>query len=126
MTSILVKNTFTLWAMTPTAKRIFELAEEQGISDRSVRSTLAKVCGVSPQAIRDWSDGSTKNIKEEHLVAVAKFFKVSTDYLLTGRNQTPALDPESAELFELLEDLPGDERSAFVQMLRRAKGQADA
>ena len=60
---------------------IKELRGGKGIS----QETLADVCGVSMQAVSKWENGqSCPDIA--FLPLLAKYFGVSTDYLLTGRN----------------------------------------
>ena len=63
--------------MNSFAERLKELREENGLSQR----TLAKVLGVSQAAIARWENQlQTPNI--DIAIIVAKYFKVSTDYLL--------------------------------------------
>lgn len=57
--------------------RLYELRKERGLS----QVALAKAIGVTQKAIDFWE----KNINEpkaSYIVAIAKFFDVSTDYLL--------------------------------------------
>lgn len=67
-----------------TADRIFQVVRDAGVPDRNIRSTLAKLCGISVQAVRDWSEGKTKNISHEHLIKIAARYRVSLDWLITG------------------------------------------
>lgn len=90
-----------------------------------MRSTLGRICGISPQAVRDWELGTTKNIREEHLAAISKYFGVSLDYLLTGRHREGDSDPGNEEFYRLYQGLPDDEKQLFLQMLRRASSAAD-
>ena len=63
--------------MNSFAERLKELREENGLSQR----TLAKELGVSQAAIARWENQlQTPNI--DIAIIVAKYFKVSTDYLL--------------------------------------------
>lgn len=113
--------------MTPTARRVFEVVAAAGIPQRSVRSTLARICGVSPQAIRDWQDGSTKNIKHEHLAAISKHFAVSIHWLITGE-ETPGVDLADADDAEILRQwrrLSPDRQGMFLRMLEAAADETD-
>jgi transcriptional regulator with XRE-family HTH domain len=59
------------------AERLKELRAEEGIS----AETLGKKLNISDTTIIRWENNQS-NIKGEHLVRLAKFFNVSTDYLL--------------------------------------------
>ena len=59
------------------SERLRELRVDKGLSQRG----LAELAGFSHTAIRRWEDGiQIPNI--EVLVVLAKFFDVTTDYLL--------------------------------------------
>lgn len=58
-------------------KRIKELRCERDLSQRE----LAKAIGVSPKAINFWEHGVNEP-KASYIIALAKFFGVSADYLL--------------------------------------------
>lgn len=58
-------------------ERIKELRAEKGLSTRE----LAKQVGCSHIAISRWERG-TKKPNIDNLIALARFLKVSTDYLL--------------------------------------------
>ena len=61
-------------------ERIKELRTENNLTQRE----LAKELEVSHSSIRDWEANSQTSF--EMLIKIAKFFKVSTDYLLGLRN----------------------------------------
>lgn len=69
------------------AERIVEVVRDAGVPEHKIRSTLAQVCGISPQAIKDWVEGKTKNIKHAHLVAICKKWGISLDWLISGKGQ---------------------------------------
>lgn len=58
-------------------ERFKQLKEESGLSDLK----LSQILGVSPMTICRWENG-IHDIKSNELVKLAKFFKVSTDYLV--------------------------------------------
>ena len=62
-------------------ERIKEAREDLRIS----QPELAKRVRVTKSAVSQWENGSTKELKAEHLVAVAKALNVSPDWLATGR-----------------------------------------
>jgi transcriptional regulator with XRE-family HTH domain len=105
--------------METTAERIYSAARAAGVQPRAMRRTLAEICGITPQAVRDWEEGKTKNIKHEHLTALAHHFNVSVHWLVTGEPEPP-LERESAAEFQkvwkLWQNLNPDQRDAFVRM----------
>lgn len=98
-----------------TAERIFEVVADAGVKPRSRRSTLAKLCGISVQAVRGWEEGKTANIQHAHLVKIARRYRVSIDYLLgnTDNKKPPSsLTPE--QYATGLEVLPASEIEAII------------
>ena len=59
------------------AERLKELRIEQGLSMKK----LSKEVGLSTTAICQWENATT-DISSVNLIILAKYFKVSTDYLL--------------------------------------------
>lgn len=98
---MIVKNACTLFGMSKVTERIFFLAERW--PPRARRSKLAKICGVSAQAVRDWEEGKTKNIRHDHMVKIAAYFDVSVDWLLTGVESTRSAGDTSSGLFRVTE-----------------------
>ena len=64
------------------SERIFQLFEEQ----KKKQADLARVLGVRQNTITNWKQ-TTTSPASEHLEAIAAFFGVSIDYLVTGREQ---------------------------------------
>jgi len=64
--------------------RIQLLLVNRGIRPRDVKPNLARVCGISKQAVWQWFSGDTENIRSEYIVAIAKEWGTTTDWLLTG------------------------------------------
>ena len=62
------------------SERIFQLFEEQ----KKKQADLARVLGVRQNTITNWKQTKTSPASE-HLEAIAAFFGVSIDYLVTGR-----------------------------------------
>lgn len=56
---------------------------------RGVKREIAKTCGISYEAVRQWFAGDTTNIKNEHLMAIAEGFDTSVDWLLSGKGEPP-------------------------------------
>lgn len=63
------------------AERLSELRKERGLSQRA----LASETSISPSAIKQWENES-RVPNAEAVVVLAKFFNVSTDYLLGLEN----------------------------------------
>jgi len=84
--------------------RINQLLLENGVKARSIKPTLARVCGISYSAVSQWYSGTTGSIKHENLQAIAKAYKSSVDWLLTGEAQK---HPETSTLE--IGSTPGDE-----------------
>lgn len=59
------------------ADKLSELRTEKGLSSKA----LGKAIGVSDAAIIRW-ENNQNDIKAEQLVKLARFFSVTTDYLL--------------------------------------------
>lgn len=67
------------------ATRLSDLLKENGLSKRS----LAKLIGISAASVADWSNGKVQPTAE-NIYLTAKFFKVSSDYLLGLEDETGA------------------------------------
>lgn len=64
--------------------RMTALLTARGVKPRSIKPELAKACGISYEAVRQWFAGETSSIKNEHLIAICRRYKTSVDWLLTG------------------------------------------
>ncbi|HXK41754.1 MAG TPA: helix-turn-helix transcriptional regulator [Anaerolineae bacterium] len=65
--------------MSEVFSRIDDVRRKKGVSYKK----LAEICGVSPQNVQRWKTGG--NIMPEHISKLAMYFGVTTDWLLTGR-----------------------------------------
>ncbi len=65
------------------SQRIFELLKKNNKKQKE----LAESIGLSTSAISDWKKKGT-NPAAENISAIADFFNVSTDYLLTGEEKS--------------------------------------
>lgn len=63
-------------------ERIFELLRNNGVTEQKLRPTLAKVCGVSLQAVHQWS--TAKSYRAEYLLAIAQEYHTTIEWILTG------------------------------------------
>ena len=65
-----------------TSEKIFKLLKDKGIT----RYRLSQDIGVSEGHISDWKSGKSRPTAER-LVRLAKYFEVTTDYLLGAGNE---------------------------------------
>ena len=68
--------------------RLFDLRRQAGLSQEE----LANLVGVTRQAVQKWEAGTSRP-DMDNLVSLAEYFKVSLDYLVTGREPTPPPAP---------------------------------
>ena len=72
-------------------QRLYELRKQSGLSHEG----LASLLGVTRQAVQKWESGSSRP-DMDNLAALARYFNVSLDYLVTGEEQTaPRRSPSS-------------------------------
>lgn len=88
--------------------RIRQLCEDRGISI----SRLESECGFSNSTIKKWQSTSTPGV--DKIIAVAKYFDVSTDYIL-GRTDIPTP----------VEEVIGDNDIISVQRARTRMSETD-
>ena len=69
------------------SQRVFYLLKEQG----KKQNELAKFTGISTSTISAWNTRGT-NPAVENIVAIANFFDVSVEYLLTGEEKIISKD----------------------------------
>ena len=65
-------------------ERLFNLRRQAGLSQEE----LANLLGVTRQAVQKWEAGTSRP-DMDNLVSLADYFKVSLDYLVTGREAAP-------------------------------------
>lgn len=65
-------------------ERLFDLRRQAGLSQEE----LANLLGVTRQAVQKWEAGMSRP-DMDNLVSLADYFKVSLDYLVTGKEPTP-------------------------------------
>lgn len=64
--------------------RIYEVVTETGVPERKVASTIARLCGISPQAVYAWRRGDITDISADYIATIARRYKTSSDYLISG------------------------------------------
>ena len=107
-----------------------ELRDERGVTDYAV----AKACGFNQALFSDWKSGKSVP-KIDKLQKIAKFFGVSTSYLIGEEKGGYYLSPETAQiaqellmkpglrvLFDAARDADPDDLLLVAQMISRMKG----
>lgn len=64
--------------------RLFDLRRQAGLSQEA----LANLLGVTRQAVQKWEAGTSRP-DMDNLVSLAEYFKVSLDFLVTGKEAAP-------------------------------------
>lgn len=62
-------------------ERIYQSRLESGLS----ASELARAVGVTSAAVSRWEKGQVKNLRMEHLFAIARILDINPEWLATGR-----------------------------------------
>jgi len=70
------------------ATRMESVVLEAGVDKKNVKSTLAQVCGITPQSVHGWFSGSTKNPSAECIASVAVHYGSDAVWLITGKPST--------------------------------------
>lgn len=73
-------------------QRLFELRRQAGLSQEE----LANLLGVTRQAVQKWEAGTSRP-DMDNLAALADYFHVSLDYLVTGREASGSPPPQGYE-----------------------------
>ena len=69
-------------------ERLFDLRRQAGLSQEE----LANLVGVTRQAVQKWEAGTSRP-DMDNLVSLAAYFKVSLEYLVTGKETSPPPSP---------------------------------
>lgn len=69
-------------------ERLFDLRRQAGLSQEE----LANLLGVTRQAVQKWEAGTSRP-DMDNLMSLAEYFKVSLDYLVTGKDTAPPPAP---------------------------------
>lgn len=64
-------------------QRLYEMRKQSSLSQEG----LASLLGVTRQAVQKWESGSSRP-DMDNLAALARYFNVSLDYLVTGQERT--------------------------------------
>lgn len=86
--------------------RILALLKENGITAKKLTTDLE----ISNSSVSDWKKGSKPSC--DVVVKLAKYFGVSTDYILLGE-EPPSISREDQDLLKLFHQLPKDAQLEF-------------
>lgn len=81
-------------------QRMFDLLEQQG----KKKADLARFLGVRPTTVTEWSTKGKQPLAE-YISRISEFLNVSNDYLLTGKEKTPTILEDEAEVLEMYRKL---------------------
>lgn len=90
--------------MEETILRILSLIDASGLTDKQILKELD--LSSTSTLITDWRRGKSKSPTIKHILKIANFFNVSTDFLLTGYVQPSDLCAEENELLKNYRSLP--------------------
>lgn len=93
------------------------LARKPEVGARGFKRDLAKTCGVSYEAVRQWFAGDTTNIKNDNLSAIAEGYDTTVDWILSGKGEPPRRTTT-----EKLAVVPAKSASDMVQQMLAKHG----
>lgn len=73
-------------------------ARKPDIDVRRIKRDIADACGVSYEAVRRWYSGNTENLRNDNLIAIARKYDTTIDWLLTGTGAPPRKDTASVDI----------------------------
>lgn len=98
-------------------ERVFSLLADAGREQRE----LAKFIGVPAKTVSTWKVRGT-NPGAEYIAAIAEFFSVSADYILTGEEKEYRLSPADEEVLSAYHSLPRPEQVYILSVMYRRAG----
>ena len=96
--------------------RILALLKENGITAKKLTSDLE----ISNSSVSDWKKGSKPSC--DVVVKLAKYFGVSTDYILLGK-ESPSISKEDLDFLKMFHQLRG-ELKGYLKCLKRQEEDA--
>lgn len=90
-------------------ERILELMSKEGITAKKLTQDI----GISSSAISEWKKGKAKPTSEA-IIKMAKYFNVTTDYILLGESNDLNLSNEGKKLLEIFQKLSTDDKTILM------------
>ena len=82
------------WLPADTRARLIDLCKDRNIS----QAQLAEVIGIDRSAMSRFLSGKTDSLSHEHVIKIAKYFNVSTDFLLGETDDPSRINYDIGEL----------------------------
>lgn len=100
--------------------RFFELRAEKDLSQRDI----ARIFNVSQATYNNWENGKTQPSIEQ-LIALARFYDVSVDYLIGNSDDSgiisyrgAQLSDEERQLLQAYRPLPRETKTHFLKLMQ--------
>lgn len=107
MQSMVVKQACIVFSMPLTTQG--ERIDHALRTSKTSVATAAKECDVSAQSVYAWVRGDTKNLRAEHLFALAELTGFEARWIATGKGPERPIyrrNPRAAEVLKAMESLP--------------------
>lgn len=96
--------------MSQLAERVSEAIRESGVDVAHV----AKVCGISVQAVYKWMNGASKTIAGEPLVELARLTNYEARWIISGKGEKRK-DPKAVAVYQAMQNMPEYKKDVLVQ-----------
>lgn len=101
-------------------ERILELMSKEDITAKKLTQDI----GISSSAISEWKKGKAKPTSEA-IIKMAKYFNVTTDYILLGKSNDLKLSNEEKKLLEIFQNLSTDDKTILMGEALKLQKAAD-
>ena len=101
--------------MNPVIERLLKLVDECELNEKQL---LRKLDISNASTITDWRTGKSQSPSIKNVIKFAKFFNVSTDYLLLGENTLTKLTEAENEWLNMYQQLSVNERKECVAFMK--------
>lgn len=105
--------------MEPVIARILELIDKSNLTDKQI---LKELDISNSSIISDWRTGRSKSPTIQNIIKLSNFFKVSTDYILTGKEKFDAISEDEREWLDLYKQLSHGDQKAKAECVGFVKG----
>ena len=106
--------------MDKTIQRILTLIDNSGLTDKQILKEL-DVSNTST-LITDWRTGRSKSPQIKHIIKLANFFHVTTDFLLIGIEKYDNLSSDEVDWLNLYKQLSSSDESIRNECIGFVKG----
>lgn len=106
--------------MDETIQRILTLIDNSGLTDKQILKEL-DVSNTST-LITDWRTGRSKSPQIKHIIKLADFFQVTTDFLLVGVEKYDKLSSDEIAWLNLYKQLSSSDDNIRNECIGFVKG----